>query len=141
MHSSIDYLTYVKQNPNVKLSKMRKEKGYNSFGYLILSTFISITIIHHLMGIDINHQTSNTCIQALTLLFHDYLFDDSEKNDFLVVLCQLTKQADPKRSVDFDKNFKFTNNFEPKQIGLEKSLNVLVELILFVYPCANHFYF
>ena len=72
LHSSIDYLKYIKKNPNVKLETMRKEKGYNSFGYLKNTAFVGITNISHNIGIEPNHQTSNTCGYLLPLLFQDF---------------------------------------------------------------------
>ena len=56
------------------------------------------------------------------------------------MLCSLTKQADPTRAINYQKNFKFDKNFEPKQIGLEKSLNVLVMLLFivsFLFCCIS----
>ena len=72
LHSSIDYIKYIEQNPNVKLDKMRKEKGYNSFGYLKNTAFVGMTNISHHIGIEPNHQTSNTLGYLLPLLFADY---------------------------------------------------------------------
>ena len=52
---------------------------------------------------------------------------DEECHDFIIVLCSLSKQADPRNAIHFDKNFKVHKKFEPKSIGLEQSFNVLVE--------------
>ena len=73
LHSSIDYMTYIKNNPKVKIQTVRKERGYKSFDYLNHVTIDTILNPHTRTGTDPNHLTQNLTKYLIQVVNLDYL--------------------------------------------------------------------